>query len=523
MATNKSNAVIKGMLVCHDRRSQHPHPTATHNQDRIDDDRKQTSNDQKEASNLLRQAPQLLKQVEDSFLVKHHRRSYPTFRASEVTVGPLLGVGGFGVVFEVENLTLRLLVDTDDDKGSKAIKRNEKLQEQPTELPNSFSESLARIVTDTDKSAHQNKTSDVSFLTPIEQLNDFHDDKASVDKDDSHYEVHSARRHMVQFVRRNGEARYAIKRLHKDLPELARVRGMIDLAMEATFLSGLWHPNIIKMRAVAEGDLLQRHFFLIMDRLYDTLDVRIKQWKVRYSRNKGNLFGFGANKEQLYQLTVERLTVAYDLAAALTYMHANQLVYRDLKQQNIGFDIRGDVKIFDFGLSKSISDDLKAKDKAGNPNYGYNLTPRTGSIPYMSPEIVERKPYDEKCDVFSFAILFWEMLALRHAFRGYTRGDFLTQVVRQHERPRIGRHWPICAPIVLSEAWHNDPRKRPPMKRVATLIRGDLNELSHDNSVTDRSVHMRNRSAHSAHLRLLLDQDSLDENDDTVVGTIGKA
>jgi hypothetical protein len=93
------------------------------------------------------------------------------------------------------------------------------------------------------------------------------------------------------------------------------------------------------MRGIAEGNLLQKGFFIIMDRLYDTLDVRIKQWKKRFTQNKGNCFGFGADKQQLYQLTVERLTVAYDLAAALAYMHANNLVYRDLKQQNIGFDI----------------------------------------------------------------------------------------------------------------------------------------------------------------------------------------
>ena len=95
------------------------------------------------------------------------------------------------------------------------------------------------------------------------------------------------------------------------------------------------------MRALAEGDLLQKHLFIIMDRLYDTLDVRIKQWKDRYSKSKGNILGFGADKHQLYQLTVERLTVAYDLAAALAYMAAQRLVYRDLKQQNIAFDARG--------------------------------------------------------------------------------------------------------------------------------------------------------------------------------------
>lgn len=47
---------------------------------------------------------------------------------------------------------------------------------------------------------------------------------------------------------------------------------------------------------------------------------------------------------------------------------------------NVGFDIRGDVKVFDFGLVKSLDDHLKAP----RGGYGYNLTAFTGSIPYVS-------------------------------------------------------------------------------------------------------------------------------------------
>src|SRR3569832_993798 len=90
----------------------------------------------------------------------------------------------------------------------------------------------------------------------------------------------------------------------------------------------------------------------------------------------------------------------------------NRLVYRDIRRENIGFDVRGDVKVFDIGLSKSLSPSLKAKDAKGSPVYGYNLTARTGSIPYMAPEVVECQPYDQKCDVFSFAILLWVFLVL---------------------------------------------------------------------------------------------------------------
>lgn len=47
----------------------------------------------------------------------------------------------------------------------------------------------------------------------------------------------------------------------------------------------------------------------------------------------------------------ERLLVAHDVGSAIGFLHSNRVIYRDIKPDNIGFDIRGDVKIFDFGVS----------------------------------------------------------------------------------------------------------------------------------------------------------------------------
>ena len=141
-----------------------------------------------------------------------------------------------------------------------------------------------------------------------------------------------------------------------------------------------------------------------------------------------------------------------------------RLVYRDIKQENIGFDVRGDVKVFDFGLCKGLLPSRKTKDVNGRDLYGFNLTPRTGSVPYMAPEVAECKPYDCKADVFSFAILLWEMLALRTAFKGYSRKEFLDRVVRRRERLIVNRLWPSLTRTVIKEAWDNDTQKRPDMK-----------------------------------------------------------
>lgn len=88
----------------------------------------------------------------------------------------------------------------------------------------------------------------------------------------------------------------------------------------------------VKMRAVASCSSLEPNFFIIMDRLYEILDHRFEKWVVTKQRSKGGLFGRGANRDRLHDLLVERLIVAYDLAAALCYMHEHRLVYRDMKK-----------------------------------------------------------------------------------------------------------------------------------------------------------------------------------------------
>lgn len=92
------------------------------------------------------------------------------------------------------------------------------------------------------------------------------------------------------------------------------------------------------------------------------------------------------------QLLKDRLLVAYDLTVAFQYMHDLRLVYRDIKPQNVGFDIRGDVKVFDFGLMKSMDDRMKVLAKSERDGHSgeyhptYKLTGFTGSIPYVSSQ-----------------------------------------------------------------------------------------------------------------------------------------
>ena len=84
---------------------------------------------------------------------------------------------------------------------------------------------------------------------------------------------------------RAGQARYAIKQLNSKLTNLDAASGRIDLAIEIKLLHVLSHPNIVKMRGVFEsGDPFHPEYFFIMDRLYGTLEERLRHWKQQQDR-----------------------------------------------------------------------------------------------------------------------------------------------------------------------------------------------------------------------------------------------
>ena len=112
----------------------------------------------------------------------------------------------------------------------------------------------------------------------------------------------------------------------------------------------------------------------------------------------------------------EAVSTALEIAEALAEAHERGVVHRDLKPSNIMLTRDGHVKVMDFGLAKHLAARGEASEEVTQTDLtGAGST--LGTVPYMSPEQLKGEEVNGRSDLFSFGILFFEMLAGVHPFR----------------------------------------------------------------------------------------------------------
>ena len=237
-------------------------------------------------------------------------RRLPVFAHDEIAPGAELGEGEFSLVREIKRFKIA-------DKCNCIIHDSESAATGPGNLD-------VRVL-----------ECSPSTIDGVTWDDDCLDDSAD-DKDDNTRNEgrNEDRGFMKHHCFRDGSARYAIKQLKPIAAPEAQADAIIDLAMEAKFLAVLSHPNIIKMRATG-GTPCHLKYFIVLDRLYDTLEERIDFWATEKKKLMGFLGLLGKRKSDLQQLFCDRLLAALDIARAMKYLHSHSIIFRDLKPENI--------------------------------------------------------------------------------------------------------------------------------------------------------------------------------------------
>jgi len=202
------------------------------------------------------------------------------------------------------------------------------------------------------------------------------------------------------------------------------------------------HPNIILFMGATTGKELQ----IVTELLDGDLEHLLQKEGKRMS---------------LY----ERLTLAKDAALGMNWLHKSTpaIIHRDLKTANLLYAQVGDiyqVKVCDFGLS-----DIKPKKqtKLRDPEKeGAKGTPL-----YMAPEVMMGKDFDEKADVYSYAMCLWEIYTCKDLFPNHNDYDeFVAAICKNLERPDIPSD---CLPSLrklLEDCWHSKAKNRPDFMEI---------------------------------------------------------
>jgi hypothetical protein len=110
---------------------------------------------------------------------------------------------------------------------------------------------------------------------------------------------------------------------------------------------------------------------------------------------QGNLYDHIRSTSEI--LPPQVVCWARQIADGMLYLHSKKIIHRDLKSLNILMCDNDSVKISDFGTSRTIGDNSTRMTFAG-------------TVAWMSPEMLRHEPCSEKVDVWSYAVLLWEML-----------------------------------------------------------------------------------------------------------------
>jgi len=160
----------------------------------------------------------------------------------------------------------------------------------------------------------------------------------------------------------------------------------------------------------------------------------------------GSLYDFVHKQHNVLNLRT-LLKFAVDVCRGMCYLHERGIIHRDLKTANLLMDKDHVVKVADFGVARF-------QDQGGV------MTAETGTYRWMAPEVINHQPYDNKADVFSFAIVIWELITSKIPYESMTPLQAAVGV-RQGLRPGLPKKTHPKVLDLMQRCWEADPSARP--------------------------------------------------------------
>ncbi|CAI5975651.1 unnamed protein product [Closterium sp. NIES-64] len=175
-----------------------------------------------------------------------------------------------------------------------------------------------------------------------------------------------------------------------------------------------------------------------------------------------------------------RLKILRDAARGLDFLHRRGIVHRDLKAANLLIDENDVVKLCDFGVARMLPSRQQGGQLRGGPEKvgGADMTAETGTYRWMAPEVMEHRGYDQRADVFSFAITMWEVLTGDLPYSGLTPLQAAIGVLQRNLRPPIPPTLPPPIATLMARCWASDPADRADFSEVLTVLEASIKGVS---------------------------------------------
>ncbi|KAK9800891.1 hypothetical protein WJX73_007224 [Symbiochloris irregularis] len=228
----------------------------------------------------------------------------------------------------------------------------------------------------------------------------------------------------------------AVKRVRISKPEEAT-----SFLREVSSLACLRHPNI--MPFIGACLMPPQHCYLLCEYLPGGT---LTNW-LHGNRRQG---GRGAPKRAL----ADKIRMALGVARGMQALEEAQppILHRDLKASNVFLDAGGHPRVADMGLSRRWE-----------PESAASLTGETGTYHYMAPEVIRHEMYDSRADVYSWGVLFAEILQQQFPYEGLycTPVQCAMAVGDDKLRPTIPSDTPQALVAVAGACFEPEPAMRP--------------------------------------------------------------